>query len=64
MTEGASNPQEWVERLLDGLTGGGDPVLVMLDDAHHLASAEAAAPAVRVARGLPAPHRLLVARAV
>lgn len=53
-------PAEWVERLLDALVVSEAGVLVVLDDAHHLVSADSAGLAIRLARGLPAPHRLLI----
>jgi DNA-binding SARP family transcriptional activator/ATP/maltotriose-dependent transcriptional regulator MalT len=51
----------WVERLLDALAESSEGVLVILDDVHHLSSPEAAALVIRLARGLPPQHRLLVA---
>jgi ATP/maltotriose-dependent transcriptional regulator MalT len=56
-----TDPGAGVERLLDALAALPVPLLVVLDDAHHLRSAEAAGLVLRLARGLPAPHRLLVA---
>jgi DNA-binding SARP family transcriptional activator/ATP/maltotriose-dependent transcriptional regulator MalT len=56
-----TDPAAGVERLLDALAALPVPLLVVLDDAHHLRSAEVAGLVLRLARGLPAPHRLLVA---
>ncbi len=58
-----TDPAAGVERLLDALAALPVPLLVVLDDAHHLRGAEAAGLVLRLARGLPAPHRLLVGRA-
>lgn len=54
-------PEAWVDRLLDALAAREDPVLLILDDAHHLAGPESAALVLRLVRGLAAPHRVLVA---
>ncbi|MGD0376927.1 MAG: AAA family ATPase [Streptosporangiaceae bacterium] len=48
------------ERLLDALARLHVPLLVVLDDAHHLRQPQVAALVLRLARGLPAPHRLIV----
>jgi ATP/maltotriose-dependent transcriptional regulator MalT/DNA-binding SARP family transcriptional activator len=61
VTEGATSPQEWVERLLDALSVSDDGLLIAFDDAHHLRTPESAALLVRLARVLPPPHRLFVA---
>ncbi len=58
---GVAKPALWVERLLDSLAESSEGVLVILDDAHWISSPEAAALVVRLARGLPPQHRLLVA---
>jgi ATP/maltotriose-dependent transcriptional regulator MalT/DNA-binding SARP family transcriptional activator len=55
-----AEPGGALERLLDALAETSLPLLVVLDDAHHLRGAEVAALVLRLARGLPAPHRLLV----
>jgi DNA-binding SARP family transcriptional activator len=57
---GGDNPAVWIDRLLDGLADRGDPVLFVVDDAHHLQKEAPAALLVRLARGLRPPHRLLV----
>jgi ATP/maltotriose-dependent transcriptional regulator MalT/DNA-binding SARP family transcriptional activator len=57
----APDPSVSVERLLDALADAEAGVLIILDDAHHLLSSEAAAVVLRLARGLPSPHRLLIA---
>ncbi|HUB75536.1 MAG TPA: BTAD domain-containing putative transcriptional regulator, partial [Solirubrobacteraceae bacterium] len=56
-----AEPEEWVERLLDGLATRSASVLLVLDDAHHLAGSGTAALVVRIARALPPQHRLLIA---
>jgi len=56
-----AEPEPWVERFLDGLVDAGEGVILMLDDAHHLDGSPAAPLVLRLARGLTAPHRLLVA---
>jgi ATP/maltotriose-dependent transcriptional regulator MalT len=48
---GAAEPAAWIERLLDALAETGDPVLLVLDDAHHLQGATVAELLVRLARG-------------
>jgi ATP/maltotriose-dependent transcriptional regulator MalT/DNA-binding SARP family transcriptional activator len=57
--EWPSEPSAWVERLLDILANVEGELLLIFDDAHRLGS-EAASLVVRVARGLPAGHRLVV----
>ncbi len=57
---GGDNPAVWIDRLLDGLAGTDDPVLFVIDDAHHLQKEAPAALVVRLARSLPTPHRVLV----
>jgi DNA-binding SARP family transcriptional activator/ATP/maltotriose-dependent transcriptional regulator MalT len=54
------DPEHWPDRFLDALTGLADPLLVVLDDAHHLPSRSAAALVMRIAKGIALPHRLLV----
>src|SRR5579875_1358009 len=54
-------PARWVERLLDALTATEDEILLIIDDAHHVRTPEAAALLLRLAAGLPPQHRLLVA---
>lgn len=56
-----AEPVGWIDRLLDALVGSDAGVLLVLDDAHHLDSADSAALVIRLARGLPAQHRLLIA---
>ena len=55
------DPAAGMERLLDTLAELAVPLLVVLDDAHHLRRPEVTGLVLRLARGLPAPHRLLVA---
>jgi ATP/maltotriose-dependent transcriptional regulator MalT len=55
-----AEPGAALERLLDTLAETSLPLLIVLDDAHHLRGADVAALVLRLARGLPAPHRLLV----
>jgi ATP/maltotriose-dependent transcriptional regulator MalT len=59
MGEWPGEPSAWVERFLDVLANVQGDLLVILDDAHRL-SYEAALLVVRMARGLPARHRLLI----
>jgi ATP/maltotriose-dependent transcriptional regulator MalT/DNA-binding SARP family transcriptional activator len=54
------DPVAALDGLLDALVSSESPLLVILDDAHHLSGTEASALVVRLARSLPAPHRLLV----
>ncbi len=54
------DPATAVERLLDALAQLPVPLLVVLDDAHHLRQPQVTALVLRLARGLPAPHRLLI----
>jgi ATP/maltotriose-dependent transcriptional regulator MalT/DNA-binding SARP family transcriptional activator len=56
-----ADPAAGVERLLDALAGSRVPLLAVLDDAHHLRGPEVTDLVLRLARSLPAPHRLLVA---
>ena len=58
-TAGA-DPGNQLDELLDQLAEITAPLVVVLEDAHCLKSAEAAALVVRLARGLPGQHRLLV----
>jgi ATP/maltotriose-dependent transcriptional regulator MalT/DNA-binding SARP family transcriptional activator len=51
------SPSDWVDDLLDSLTGFSDPVLLLVDDAHVLSTA-AATLCARIATDLPDPHRL------
>jgi ATP/maltotriose-dependent transcriptional regulator MalT/DNA-binding SARP family transcriptional activator len=55
-----ADPGPWIDRLLDALVATEAAVLLILDDAHHLRGSEVADLVVRLARGLPAPHRMLV----
>jgi DNA-binding SARP family transcriptional activator len=54
------DPERWPDRFLDALSGLADPLLVVLDDAHHLSGPAAAALVMRIAKGITLPHRLLV----
>lgn len=54
-------PDQWADRFLDLLSPASEPLLIVLDDAHHLTTADSASLVLRLARGLPAPHRLVVA---
>jgi ATP/maltotriose-dependent transcriptional regulator MalT/DNA-binding SARP family transcriptional activator len=54
------DPVGALDGLLDALVGLESPLLVILDDAHHLSGTEVSTLVLRLARGLPAPHRLLV----
>jgi ATP/maltotriose-dependent transcriptional regulator MalT/DNA-binding SARP family transcriptional activator len=56
-----AEPVTWIDRLLDALVAMEAEVLLIFDDAHHLSSEEAAALVIRLARGLPARHRFLIA---
>jgi ATP/maltotriose-dependent transcriptional regulator MalT/DNA-binding SARP family transcriptional activator len=56
-----TDPSAGVERLLDTLAELSVPLLLVLDDAHHLRRPEVTALVLRLARGLQAQHRLLVA---
>lgn len=54
-------PEQWADRFLDLLARASDPLLIVLDDAHHLLTADCASLVLRLARGLPPPHRMVVA---
>jgi LuxR family maltose regulon positive regulatory protein len=54
------DPERWPDRFLDALAGQADPLLVVLDDAHHLSGHPSAALVMRIAKGISLPHRLLV----
>ena len=54
------DPIGGIDRLLDALVDTSSPLLVVLDDAHHISCPEATALLLRFARGLPATHRLLI----
>jgi ATP/maltotriose-dependent transcriptional regulator MalT len=58
---GISDSGAGIERFLDALAELHVPLLVILDDAHHLRGPDVTALVLRLARGLPGPHRLLVA---
>ena len=58
---GSGDSGAGVERFLDALAELNVPLLVILDDAHHLRGPDVTALVLRLARGLPGPHRLLVA---
>jgi LuxR family transcriptional regulator, maltose regulon positive regulatory protein len=55
-----ADPATAAERLLDTLAQTNVPLLIVLDDAHHLCGQAVTELVLRLARGLPAPHRLLV----
>ena len=55
-----TDPAAAAERLLDALAQLRVPLLVVLDDAHHLRDPQVTDLVLRLARGLPAPHRLLL----
>lgn len=57
----AAAPDQWADRFLDLLSHASDPLLVVLDDAHHLTTRDCASLVLRLARGLLPPHRLVVA---
>lgn len=50
----------WADRLLDALVDFPKPLLLVLDDAHHLADEGCAADVLRLASGMPPPHRMIV----
>jgi ATP/maltotriose-dependent transcriptional regulator MalT/DNA-binding SARP family transcriptional activator len=58
--EQAPAPADALEALLAALALEGEPVLLVVDDAHHAGSSEAGRLLVRLARGVAEPHRLLV----
>lgn len=55
------DPDRWPDRFLDALADLADPLLVVLDDVHHLRGPDTAALVTRIAKGISLPHRLLVA---
>jgi DNA-binding SARP family transcriptional activator len=57
----SSDPDRWPDRFLDALAGLDDPLLVVLDDVHHLLSRDSAALVTRLAKGISLPHRMIVA---
>jgi hypothetical protein len=56
-----AGPAEWPDRLLDALADLPEPLLFVVDDAHHLTAPECAALMLRLASGLARPHHLVVA---
>jgi ATP/maltotriose-dependent transcriptional regulator MalT/DNA-binding SARP family transcriptional activator len=56
-----TEPGLWVERLLDVLADTPEGVLLILDDAHHVRTDASASLVMRLARGLPTQHRILIA---
>jgi hypothetical protein len=56
----SAGPSTWADRLLDALADVGEPLLLILDDAHHLAAEDCAAAVLRLASGMPPPHRLVL----
>jgi ATP/maltotriose-dependent transcriptional regulator MalT len=54
-------PEASADRLLDALADTEEAVLVIVDDAHELQDSDSSQLLMRLARGLSAPHRLLVA---
>ncbi len=57
----AAEPKAAVDALLESLAETDEPILLVLDDAHHLADGPGAELALRLVRSLPLPHRALVA---
>lgn len=56
----SAEPGSWADRLLDALADFRTPLLLVLDDAHHLAAEGCAAAVLRLASGMPQPHRMIV----
>jgi LuxR family maltose regulon positive regulatory protein len=52
-------PESWPDRFVDALTSFGEPLLIVLDDAHHLGGGEAATLVARMAKVLAPPLRLV-----
>jgi ATP/maltotriose-dependent transcriptional regulator MalT len=57
---GDRNPPARVESLLEALSVTTEPVMLALDDVHHVTDEEAESLIHRLATGLPDPHRLLI----
>jgi ATP/maltotriose-dependent transcriptional regulator MalT/DNA-binding SARP family transcriptional activator len=51
----------WPDRLLDALADVKEPLLLVLDDVHHLAAEDCGTAVLRLASGMPPPHRMVVA---
>ncbi len=51
--------EQWPDRFIDALSASAEPLLIVLDDAHHLECGEAAALVARMAKVLRPPHRLV-----
>ncbi len=56
----ADSASRSVEGLLEALSRTDDPLLIVLDDAHHLSDRRATELVIEISRSLPAPHRLLL----
>ena len=59
-SRGAAGRSGWIDQFLDALVHRETPLLLVLDDAHHLRRHDTAALVLRLARGVRSPHRLLV----
>jgi ATP/maltotriose-dependent transcriptional regulator MalT/DNA-binding SARP family transcriptional activator len=57
---GTTDPAGWPDRFLDALVDLHEPLLLVVDDAHHLTTPECAALVLRLASGMPPPHRMVV----
>jgi hypothetical protein len=57
---GTTDPAGWPDRFLDALVDLTEPLLLVVDDAHHLTTPECAALVLRLASGMPRPHRMVV----
>jgi len=57
---GAAGTAEWPGRFLDALVDLPEPLLLVIDDAHHLTTLECSTLVQRLASGMPAPHHLVV----
>ncbi|MGH3399326.1 MAG: hypothetical protein ACRDPO_32030, partial [Streptosporangiaceae bacterium] len=55
-----ADPDGGADVLLEGLSGTAEPVLLVLDDVHHVRGPDTSELVLRLARDLPAPHRLLL----
>jgi DNA-binding SARP family transcriptional activator len=57
---GTTDPGGWPDRFLDALVDLTEPLLLVVDDAHHLTTPECAALVLRLASGMSPPHHMVV----
>jgi DNA-binding SARP family transcriptional activator len=57
---GTADPAGWPDRFLDALVDLTEPLLLVVDDTHHLTTPECAALVLRLASGMSPPHHMVV----